>query len=294
MRGRKEVVMRLTSEKTAPLFLAMSAVFWSLGGIFTKSVAWNGLCLATVRGIISCLVSLAVLRRWRIKITPVKLLVAFCYFMQGILLLSANKYTTAANATVLQNTSPLYILLFNAVIAKQYPKRRDILACGFLFLGISLAFVGNMGGGGAVGNLMALCSGLFYAGVFFFSRQSGADPLESLVLGNALYFLLIPALIMNETVRATTWANWLFIICFATLSGAVAWLCFARGIKDTQSLQASFITMLEPILAPTWTFFLLGEKISITSLIGCGIVVVTLVVYNIRQIKSTSVIPEKT
>ena len=45
--------------------------------------------------------------------------------------MSANKYTTAANATVL-HTSPLYIILFNALLAKR-PAAHEWVVCICLF-----------------------------------------------------------------------------------------------------------------------------------------------------------------
>ena len=118
------------------------------------------------------------------------LLGAFCMLGEMILYVYANKLTTAANATVLENMSPLYIILLNAVLMHTRPSRLEIATCCFLMLGVSLAFAGNMAGGGALGNVLALISALFYAGVFFFSKYTGADSLESLVLGNLLYLLI--------------------------------------------------------------------------------------------------------
>lgn len=59
--------MMTKQERIALLFLFLSALLWSLSGVFTKSVIWNGLCLAALR-----------------------------YFAQGALFMCANKYTTAA------------------------------------------------------------------------------------------------------------------------------------------------------------------------------------------------------
>jgi len=91
----------LKCAKIAPLFLFMSALLWSLSGIFTKSVAWDGVCLATLRGVIAVVVSGLLLRERHIKLNRQKVLAAVCYFVQGVLFMCANKYTTAANATVL-------------------------------------------------------------------------------------------------------------------------------------------------------------------------------------------------
>lgn len=270
----------LDNKRIAPLFLFCSAVLWSLSGIFTKSVTWNGVCLATLRGMIALAVSAFLLKGHKIRLNRNKILAAVCYFAQGVLFMCANKYTTAANATVLQNTSPLYILLLNVLIAHRKPRKGEYLTCACLFTGVILAFMGNLGGGGLLGNVLALVSALFYAGVFFFSKEEGANPLESLFLGNACYLLLLPLMVTNETVRATPLPQWGFLIVFAALTGIGAWLCFAVGIEHTTALQANFITMSEPVLAPIWTFVFLHEVISPMSVAGCVIVIATLLVYN--------------
>lgn len=277
--------MNSNKEKYGPLFIFLSAFLWSLSGIFTKSVAWNGVCLATLRGIIAFIAAGSLLHWKKIELNRVKILCAICYFVQGVLFMCANKYTTAGNATVLQNMSPLYIILMNAVINKKAPKKDELLVCGLLFIGVGLAFAGNLGGGAALGNIFAMLSALFYAGVYFFSKQDGAEPLESLLLGNACYLFLIPLLVSNQTVLHTSLQDWMFLLIFAFLSGFGAWYCFSIGIKYASALQASFIALAEPVMAPMWTFIFLHEKISSLSLIGFVIVIVTLLVYNIRSAK---------
>ena len=278
-------MLELKNKKIAPLFLFGSALLWSMSGIYTKTTAWNGICLATLRGVIAVIVSAILLRGRKIKLNRQKVLVAICYFMQGLLFMCANKYTTAANATVLQNTSPLYIILFNAFLSKKRPTKLECTTCICLFIGVVMAFVGNLEGGGALGNALALISALFFAGVFFFSKEEGAEPLESLLLGNAFYLLLVPVAAMNETVRSTTLSEWIFLAAFATLSCLGGWLCFTIGIKHTSALQANFITMAEPVMAPMWTFIFLGEMVSVLSIVGCVVVVTVILIYNILASK---------
>ena len=62
-------------------------------------------------------------------------------------------------------------------------------------------------------------------------------------------------------------------------------MCFATGIKHTSALQANFITMTEPVMAPLWTFLFLGERLTPLSLVGCAIVIGTLLVYHVRSAK---------
>ena len=60
---------------------------------------------------------------------------------------------------------------------------------------------------------------------------------------------------------------------------------FARGLKTTPALTANFIVMIEPILAPILTFLILKEALGKYSLIGAAVIIITLVIYNIFNMK---------
>ena len=276
-------MLELKHRRLAPLLLFFSALLWSTSGIFTKAVAWSGLSLAVLKGVIAFFIFLLFSRGRKIRLTPKKLLAALCYFVQGTLFMLANKLTTAANATVLENTSPLWIILFGAALLHKRPTRLEIITCACLFLGVAMAFVGNMGGGSWLGNSISLISATFYAGVFFLSKDDGVDAMETLVLGNALYLPLLPFMLTDPALPATPPGQWVFLLAFALLGGAGAWLCFSLGIRHTSALQANFITMSEPVMAPIWTFLFLGEKLTPMSLVGCAIVIGTLLWYHIRN-----------
>ena len=266
-----------------PIFLLAAAIFWSLGGMFTKSVSWDGVSIATGRGLVAFLLIPLICRRIPKNLNRIKLATAFCYFAQGTLYILANKYTTAANAVMLQYTLPLYIILFTTIATRTLPAGRDILTTIILLGGIFLAFLGTMESGGMLGNFLGLASGLFYAGVFYLSRQPGADTVDSMILGNGMYLLLLPYVLQNEVVRSAPMSDLGMVVMFGLVASVMAWLCFAKGIQTTPALKASFITMIEPVMAPIWTFVLLGETVTLCSLLGFVVVIVTLTIYNTRQ-----------
>jgi drug/metabolite transporter (DMT)-like permease len=277
----------MDQKKIAPFYLLITALLWCFNGVLTKYIPWSAFTTAVIRGT-TTFICICLVRRckiWKIRMNRYKFLCSLCYLLQGLLFFLALKSTTAANATVLQNTSPLYIMLLNAILLKKYPQKQDVLACVALLIGVGITFAGSLETGGTLGNCLALIGALFYAGVFFFSKEEGANPLESLFLGNACYLLLLPVVLTNETVLATTLPDWGFLILFATMTGIGAWLCFAVGIKHTSALQANFITMSEPVMAPVWTFLFLRETISPMSVAGCVIVIATLLIYNISASK---------
>ena len=95
-------------------------------------------------------------------------------------------------------------------------------------------------------------------------------------------------MLTNQAVRGTTSSEWVFLLVFATLTGIAAWLCFAAGIKHTSALQASFITISEPVMAPIWTFVFLHETITTLAIVGCVIVIATLLTYNLKAARTCS------
>lgn len=128
-------------------------------------------------------------------------------------------------------------------------------------------------------NILALISALFYAGVYFCSTLPGADCTESTIIGNGFYIVLFPLIFLGNDVKSSGSAAWLYALALGT-AVMIGWMCFAKGIATTKPLQANFITMLEPVMSPMWTFIFLHETISSVSLIGCVTVIITLLVYH--------------
>ena len=282
--------MKISEKKIAPLYVLMAAICWSTCGVLIKLSTWNGLSIAVYRGIITFIIYWIMLGRKRIRINKIKIAIAFCFFMQSVLYMCANKFTTAGSVTALQNTSPIYIIACNSFMTNRKPPRRDILACILLIIGIFMTVMGGNKGANILGDVLALASGVFYAGVFFFSSISGEDTLESFLIGNALYFLLLPFFLRDPAVQQSTLFDWLFPTTCSLVCGTIAWLCFRKGIRNCKPLQANFLSMIEPILSPVWTFLILGEQMSSISIKGCILVIVTLILYNLLSYRG-SLIP---
>ncbi len=280
-----------------PLYLAAAAVLWSMAGVLTKFIPWSATSVACLRGLIAAVIQMAYSRTWRIRLTRPIVLTAVCYLGETLLFTFANKMTSAGSAIVLQNTSPLYIMLMGLIVLKQKPSRLDCCVGVVIFSGILLSMIDTLRGGELpgsnpmMGNLLALLSGVFYAGIFFTSRLPGADSLQSTILGNLMYVFFIPmlftdqAMLHPETTGVPVWQSWLAILFMGTCQLGLSWICFSRGIKTTPSLQASFITMIEPVLNPILALLILGESMGTLSVIGSVLVVATIVVHNVLTAK---------
>ena len=280
-----------------PLYLVAAAILWSMAGVLTKFIPWSATSVACLRGLIAAMVQMAYSRTWKIRLTKPIILTAVCYLGETLLFTFANKMTSAGSAIVLQNTSPLYIMLMGLIVLKQKPSKLDCCVGVVIFSGILLSMIDTFRGGELpgsnpiLGNLLALASGVFYAGIFFTSRLPGADALQSTILGNLMYVFFIPMLFTDQAIMnpASTgvpaWQSWLAIFFMGSCQLGLSWICFSRGIKTTPSLQASFITMIEPVLNPILALLLLGEAMGTLSVIGSALVVVTIVVHNVLTAK---------
>lgn len=297
------------SRNFGPLYLVFAALCWSTAGVLTKYIPFSAMSVACIRGIIAAVMQLIYVRllhrRAHTSPDPLKswltrpiLLTALCYVGESSLFMFANKMTSAGSAIVLQNTSPLYIILMGLLVLRQKPSRLDCCVGAVIFSGIVLSMVDTFRGGALpgsnpmLGNLLALASGVFYAGIFFTSRLPGADPLKSAILGNCLYLFFLPFVLTDPVVRdpaaagASPLAAWGAMLFMGVFQFGLSWICFSRGIERTPSLQASFITMIEPVLNPILAFFLLHEAMGTLSVIGSVLVIATIIVHNVLTAKA--------
>ena len=280
--------------QTGIFFLLCAAALWSTAGVLTKFNPWSGTTIACLRGLLAAITQILLTRTFRFKLNKPIILTALCYFGETFLFMIANKLTSAGSAIVLQNTSPLYIILFLYLFFRQKPSRLDCVVGVMIFGGILLSmadtlFSGNLPGSNPLlGNVLALISGVFYAGIFFSSRLPGADPLQSTILGSSLYVFLLPFVFSDSSF----WANqslpaWGSMLFMGIVQTGLAWLMFTKGIKKTPSLQASFITMIEPVLNPILALLFLGEAMGGLSVVGSAVVVVTVFLHNYLTARQT-------
>lgn len=274
-----------------PLYLFCTAVLWSLGGVLSKYIPWGPLPIACFRGIIGGLLQAALTHTWHFRLTRPVVLTAVCYLGESLLIIFANKYTTAGTAIVLQNTSPLYIMLMAWLLFRRKPSKLDCFAGLAIFGGIVLSLAGSLRGGGLAGDVMALASGVFYAGIFFTGRLPGANPLHSTLLSNAFYLLLLPLALRDPVLRDPSLSSvpagraWAAMIFMGLFQMGLSWLLFSKGIRTTPALKANFLTMIEPVLNPIWALLLVGEKMSPLAVIGAAVVLVSVCVYNALSLR---------
>ena len=263
------------------LLVFLASVCFSTGGLFIKLIPWSPLAINGARNLIGAAVIGVYLLVTRHRIVFSRRVLIGALSMIGVTTLFAvsNKLTTAANTIVLQFTAPVFVILFMAVIYRQKPGRADLLTCFLVLLGVVLFFVDGIRAGNLAGNVLAVLSGVCYAGVFMMNTGENADAISSCFLGQLTAGVLLTPLCFRETDFSLPVMAAVFALGVIQVGGA--YILLSIGIRKTPPVTASLITGLEPIMNPLLVAAFYGERVTALSVIGCVIVVLTILAYNV-------------
>jgi len=281
----------LRARRIGALCMLGASILFALGGLLIKSTEWSPLAINSGRSLVSCMVIGLYMKLTgkKLKFSPGVFIGALCMCATTTLFVFANKFTTAANAIVLQYTAPVFIIILMLLFFGKKPQKADLIACAAVFVGIILFFLDSLSTGGMLGNVLAVLSGVSYAGVFMLNTFPKADPISSVLLGHGAGALLgLPWLIavFAEGGTALTPQAIGAVIALGALQMGLAYILFTTGVRYTPPVTASLISGIEPVLNPVLVAVFYGEVIGVTALCGAVIVVLSLVIYNIWQTKA--------
>jgi DME family drug/metabolite transporter len=282
--------MKNLSEHQKGIFYVFSAaLLWSSGGLFIKLISFNAMQLSFFRCSIAALTFLILFRKQINNFNKLSVINAFLYAVVLISFVIATKTTTAANAIFLQATAPIYVLIFEPLIRKTKYERMNVITVSICVLAMTLFFIGELEPGQIKGNFVGLISGITFASFFLGMKKN--DPKyqhSSIFWGNILVAIVcIPFLFSMDTLGPS---DLLMVGFLGVFQIAVAYAFFSSGLKRTNAVEASIISMIEPVLNPVWVFIGYGEIPTVYAIIG-GIIIISAI--TIRTFLTGSLIFKK-
>ena len=261
--------------------LAASLCF-STGGLLMKLIPWNPLAINGARNVIAALViGLYILvTRHKLKFNPTVLVGAISMAGVTTLYAIANKLTTAGNTIILQYTAPIWIVILMFLFFGQKPDRTSLVSILIVFVGILCFFFEGLSTGKWLGDLLALLSGIFYAGVFMLNSFEKGDALSSVFFGQLACGIFLSPMVLRESVFTAPVLLAVFVL--GAVQVGLAYIFFTTGTKYTDPVTASIINALEPILNPVLVAVFYGEMLGRLSLVGAVIVLTGILYYNVR------------
>ena len=273
-------------KRRGPLYVFLAAVLYSIGGLCIKVIPWSGIAINGARTAIALAVIglyLAVTRhkpRWNRWV----MIGALSVCGTNILFSIANKTTTAANAIVLQFTAPVFVILFSTFLFRKRLERLDMIACVLVLGGVALFFVDSLSAGDLFGNVVALLSGVSYAGVFMMNDMPDSDAISSVFWGDLISAAVgFPFVLMEQRLPLESAAS---LVVLGVFQVGVAYILLSEGLKTTPPVTASLVSGIEPVLNPILVAVFYHEYIGPFALAGAVIVITSVVVYNVVQSRS--------
>ena len=278
------------------LFALTGALFWSTGGAGIKLLSgMPPLATNSGRSLVAGLLFLFILRARVVPIPRDRALVAagaVCYMAVVISFVLSTRFTTAANAIILQYTSLFWIALLGWITVRECPRFRELLAllCGAVGVvlcmgdGVRLFQASGQLTLALTGDLLALASSLAFALTTLFlrrinKREAAADDsevpaaLQTIFWGNVLAAVtglpfLLRCVTQSWSPGQPHWVGWLVLLWLGIGQLGLGYLCFQQGLKSLRALTASLLTLIEPVLNPVWVFLLVSEVPGMNTVYG--------------------------
>ena len=270
----------LSSPNYGAFYAALSGLLFGLLGYFGLSVINAHLSTYNMlfwRFLVSSLF-IFVLLLPRIKsviLAPTELIKIIFYGLAfygsgSILYFHAAQSIGSGLAMVIFFTYPTMVMLVNFLVYKQniskiYYLALIIILVGMLFLVHGSEFIFDLKGLG-----LGVLSAFLYALYIITSKNSSVPPLIStfwISIGSALVCLLC-SLLSKSFLVPMDFKIWFDIGGIGIICTALPILLLLKGLKQISSLQASILSVLEPVFVVIFGIILLDEKVSLTQALG--------------------------
>ncbi len=185
--------------------------------------------------------------------------------------------TSVANATLLVNTTPVYVGLYALLVRRERLDWRFVAGGALALLGTAL-LLGERGGaaGSLEGDLLALAAAVFYAGYLLLIKAArrGVDTLSALLLASvsATAVLGVYALLAGDPFRGFPASSWLAMLGAALLAQLGGVMAIIWALRYLRATAASVALLAQPVGTAILGWLLLDEHIGSLQALGGGAV----------------------
>jgi drug/metabolite transporter (DMT)-like permease len=184
---------------------------------------------------------------------------------------------TAGLMSVLNATSPMWGVLWSAILLRERVRARRALGLAIGVIGVALVTRPEPGAELAAPAVIAALSAAFCYGLAgaYMKRWANAVPARGMAVGTQLAAgcLLIPFIALSPPAAAPTPLAVASILGLGLVCGAIAYLLYFRLIADIGATGALTVTYLIPVFGVLWGALFLDEPLSLPMLAGAALVI---------------------
>ncbi len=260
--------------------LLLCALFWSLNGALIKILMMpregfpgvSALTIACYRSLLGGVVFVPLVYRQLPSLRRVgpgwPIASVLLFTLMTVSFVVATTQMAAANAIILQYTSPIWVFLLSPILLNEKPRLTEGLVLVLAMAGVVIIFAGNTGHDSRW-LLVALLSGFGFGSLTITLRA--LRPVNPLfvagmnALGSGLVLAIPVALVSTFAMSPTQWG---LMLIMALVQFTLPYVLFSWALRHVEAHKAALIILLEPLLNPLWTFLVLGEPVPRATLVG--------------------------
>lgn len=265
-------------------YIFICSLLWSFGGLFVRLAGANPFTVSGIRSLLALPVVLLFSRPGTLRFNKKVWLSAIWLTATGVLFTVAVSLTTAANAIVLQYSTPVFIVIANRLFYHERVRRSDVCVTIVCLAGMALFFLDELSPGNMLGNFVAVLSGVTNAGIFITMNRTGenrdAIAAASYIEGTIVclpFMIMFPPQLALQPVLA--------LLSLGLVQRGLSLVVFARASKFCSSMDASIISMAEPLLTPVWVMLALGERPGRFALAGAAVILSAVFAWNYVNVR---------
>ncbi len=277
----------------------LAAFLWGTHSVIVRYLTSDlgGLQIAVSRLFIAALAIYGMLRvmgapvsirfsDWNFRLAVLSTVVNYILFHIGL------EHTGAANAMVLENTAPFFVLIFLYFFADTAVSRTDALATGLAIFGVFLTVYRDFQGGGEplLGDVMEIGAGLSWA-VFLISSsramQSSETTAERLNFLFGIFLcsgvLLVPLAAFSLQIPNAN--DVVFLILLGVLPTALAYYLWYEAAARVSTLTATLMFAASVVFTFVNSALFLGASITPLAVLGAVLIVAAIFLTTMQKAK---------
>ncbi|MGB9856815.1 MAG: DMT family transporter [Dictyoglomaceae bacterium] len=282
----------MEEKKKAYFLLLIGTIAMSTASLFIRLTEAPPLIIATYRLIISSLILLLIYRD-RIKIEKS----IFLFLILSGLSLGVHFYTwissvfltSIANAVVLVNTNPLFVVLFSILFDKKRLPFYYFLSLAFVLFGMILIANNSLNTSLGKGELLALIAG-FCMAIYLYIGQKLSEKISLIsyifgVYGTSAIFLFIVTLFSPYPLFSYPLKSYFCFLLLALIPQLLGHSSVNYALRILPASSVALVILGENVFATFWAYIFLNETISFYQ--GLGMLMITLaIMYNAMKERS--------
>lgn len=195
------------------------------------------------------------------------------------------QYTTASKQGFLTATYVVMVPLLYWILYKKRPSTKAFVGSVITIIGIALVSLQKDLAFNYGDALTLLCALLFAAHIIsleYYTKKMDVLKLSFLQLAVAAVLFTVSAFVFEPMPVVVTPRAWYAIVYLAIFSTFACFTVQTIAQKHTSSSHASIIMSLESVFAAVFGVLLLGEILTPTMLIGCGLIFIAILLIEVE------------